>query len=386
MSHDPLEPITSAPETLTGWAHLSQTALPMLGRVGTIVGGIFSLLAVFRSISGEIVTTIEGFVLVVAAVASGIVVFYRSAIIVDNVKRSVYLYPHKARVVASIVLTISTVLLIYFVLRFFIPGLPGANAPAGAPPRQSPPAGGTPRNPDRATSKPGGAPNSPVPTLASTVIPSTSPTTIPSTTPPAIPSIAPTAIASFTPSPTAPPSPLPSATATFTPAPSRTATPSTIDQITDVNQLLKLGSDALNTKKYTLAQSIFTRATFIEATNAQAQYGLGQAYFYQNNLNQANEPFQITLRLNPNLYAAHAYLGWIYDYRQDKAKAIAEYDVFLKAAPRDDPWRADITERERQISSSTPAPTLTPIGGTPFQNPPPRPSQTATPTLTSTNK
>jgi len=363
MNPDPLEPLASIPETLTGWSHFSKTALPLLGRVGTVVGGVFSLLAVFEKISGEIVTTIEGFVLVVAVLSSGIVLFNRAWVILADQKKLVYTYSRRARAIAGIVLAISSILLVFFLLRLWMPNIPGARI-AGGQGKQTPTAGFT-RTAERGGGKPGATP------APNTVIPTAIPTSTPT------PTWTPTNPVSSTPSRAA------TLPATLPPAKTATATPTILDQITDVNLLLKLGNDALDLKKYSQATSIFTRATFIEATNALAQYGLGQAYFYQNNLNQATEPFQNALRLNANLHDAHAYLGWIYDYRQDKAKAIAEYDVFLKAAPRDDPLRPEILDRERQLTSSTPAPTLTPIGGTPASSPTTRLSPTATPTLTS---
>lgn len=322
MSSDqnPIEPIASAADAVTGWSHLSKTALPLIGQVGAVIGGVFSMLAAFQKISGELVTAVEGFVIVVAAVASGIVVFYRHSTVVADQKKNVFGYPYKARVAAAVVLAISGFLLIIFLGRLWN----DANAASITPTptaRQTLAAGVVPtRLADRRVT-----PTLPPPTVTQTTAPSAT------------------------------------ATSTVT-TKTQTPMPLPVEQITDVNLLIKMGNDALSTRHYQLAVSYLTRATFVEATNAQAQFGLGQAYFYQNNLNSAQEPFQIALRLNPNYHDAHAYLGWIYDYHQDKARAIAEYDVFLKAAPRDDPLRPDIADRMKQLTSGGIAPTLTPIG------------------------
>lgn len=347
MSSDlnPIEPITKTADTATGWSHLGKTALPLIGQVGAVIGGVFSMLAVFEKISGEIVTTVEGFILVAAIIASGIVVFYRQSIIVDEQKKNVYLYPRKARIIAAMVMTIAGILLAVFILRLWVTANGGSiRAPFSGGGRQTPFAGLT-RNADRADKiPPTFTPSTPTRATNSTAVPTTLATNTPSLTPP------------------------PPKTATAT-----TATTPPIDQITDVSLLIKMGNDALTAKRYSQAQNYFTRATFVEATNAQAQFGLGQAQFYQNNFNSALEPFQIALRLNANLFAAHAYLGWIYDYRQDKARAVAEYDVFLKAAPRDDPLRPDISDRMKQLINTSIAPTLTPNA---------TPAATATPTIT----
>ena len=354
---NPVEPLTSTTESLTGWSHLGKTALPLLGRVGTIVGGIFSMLVVFKQISGEIITTIEGFVLVVAALSSGIVVFHQTSIIVNEKKKRVYSYSGKSRTIAVIVMIVASVLLVFFFVRLWTSVNASTVPQATAIAKQTPapltrPAGGN--------------------KTGSTLAP---PTLIPSATPSA------TSTSTTTPTPTANPTstPLP---LTRTP----TATVQVIDQITDVSLLNKFGNEAIAARRYGQAVTFFTRAVYVEATNAQAQFGLGQAYFYQNNLSAATQPFQIALGLDAKLQDAHAYLGWIYDYRQDKAKAIAEYDVFLKAAPRDDPFRPDIADRMKQLTTNAPAPTLTPIG-----NPPALPTATtiatptpARPTLTAT--
>lgn len=375
MNSDPnsLEPLTEATESLTGWSHLSKTALPLLGRVGTVIGGIFSMLAVFKQISGEIIMTVEGFVLVVAVLSSGIVVFYRTSHVVDGQKKSIFSYSHKARAVAAVVLVIASIFLFVFFIRLWNIANPTERPLAAQTARQTVLA-----NSNNSAER-GAKPAQTLTARASVVVP-----------PPSIPP-APTAAstATATPSSTATP------TNTATPLPptrTPTATTATLDQITDVNILNKMGDEALTNKKYSQAANIFLRAIFVEATNAQAQYGLGQAYFYQNNLNAAIQPFQIALGLDLKLHGAHAYLGWIYDYRSDKAKAIAEYDVFLKSAPRDDPWRNDISDRIKQLTGKEPAPTLTPIGNptatatvliSATATPTPRPV-TATPTLSAT--
>lgn len=292
-------------DSISGLSHLTKTALPIIGRVGTVVGGIVSLLVVLEQVSGQIIIAIAGFILVAATVTSAVVAFHRRTKIIDAKPMPVYSYPLRARRIAAGVMSIAGLILLIFVIQV------GPNLFTPRP---------TPRSSQQVTSL----------TRAAEKI-----------------ERAATMVTGLTALPTLPKS---------TPA----AAPLPIEQLTDVALLIQLGNDAIDQKRYGQAVGIFNRAIQVEATNAQAQFGLGQAYFYLSNYAAAQEPFQNALRLNVNLHDAHAFLGWVYDYRQDKAKAIAEYDAFLKAAPRDDPYRPDIADRQKQLTSGTAVPTLTP--------------------------
>jgi Flp pilus assembly protein TadD len=307
----------SNPET--GLTHLGKTALPLIGRIGTIAGGIVSLLAVFETISGEIMTTISAFVVVAVFVVTAIVVFHQTTQVVDEKPIRVYSYSQRARVVSAIAMTIAAFFLVGFTIHF------GANMMRplqnrfnfGARPTARPFLTLTPER----TGKPG-APTT-IPTLPA------SPTTTTTSTPA-----------------------LPTRTLTVTPFP--------IDQMTDINVLLKLGNDAHAAKNHSLAVSYFSRALQIDATNALAQFGLGRAHFFLNNVNAAYNPLRTALELDPKLVDAHAYLGFVYDYRSDFVRARAEYEEFLRIAPRDHDLRDDVTERLKILSGKSSFPTLTP--------------------------
>jgi hypothetical protein len=306
----------------TGLTHLSKIALPLIGRIGTIAGGIVSLLAVFETISGEIASTLFGFAFVAIFVVSAIVVFHRTTRVVDDKPTRAYSYSQKTRTIAAIVMTLAAFLLIGFAIRhstniFRVLARDRANAPARATVRPV-----TALTPDR---------KSGTPTHAA--------------------------------------APASAAISTLAPSPTLTVTPFPIDQMTDLNFLIKSGADALAAKNYSPAVAYFSRALQIDATNARAQLGLGQAHYFLNNVNAAFSPLRTALQLNPALFEAHAYLGFVYDYRSDFPRARAEYEEFLRVAPRDHNLRDDVSERLKKISASAAIPTLTP-----------QPTLTSTPT------
>jgi hypothetical protein len=306
----------------TGLTHLSKTALPLIGRIGSIAGGIVSLLAVFETLSGEISATLFGFAFVATFVVSAIIVFHQTTRLVEQIPTRVYSYSQKVRTVAAIVMTLAAFFLIGFSIRYSanlfrsaVRDRPGVSA--------------------RATSRP-----SPAPLTPERVSKASPPTNAPSGT--------------WTP---------------VSPSPTLTVTPFPIDQMTDLTFLLKSGNDALAAKNYAPAVAYFSRALQIDATNARAQLGLGQAHYFLNNVNAAFSPLRTALQLNPALFEAHAYLGFVYDYRADFPRARAEYEEFLRVAPRDHDLRDDVSERLRKVSGSLAIQTLTP-----------QPTLTATPT------
>ncbi len=314
-------------DSATGLAHLSKTAFPLIGRVGTIAGGVFSLLAIFETISGEIVTTLSAFALTSAFIASAVVVFHKTTRTVDEtITIQDYSYSRRARVIAAILMTIAGALLLGLTIQFsgnLIKPLPrDRNTPAAKQPSRPP-----------------------------VTLPAKNATTTSS-----------------------PPPRTPPPTSTFTPAPptrTLTVTPFPIDQMTDVNNLNKLGKDALSAQNHSAAITYFARALQVDATNAQAQLGLGMAYFYLNNFNAAFSPLRTALQLNPALNEAHAYLGFVYDYRADYVRARAEYEEFLRVAAREHALRAEIADRLKKLSGTAPYPTLTPqMTATPSLNAP----------------
>jgi hypothetical protein len=242
-----------------------------------------------------------------------VVVFHRTPRVVDAKPTRAYSYSQQTRTIAAIVMTLAAFFLIGFAIRhsaniFRTLSRDRANAPARAPVRPL-----TSLTPDR---------KSGTPTNAS-------------------------ALAS-------------AATSTLAPSPTLTVTPFPIDQMTDLTFLLKSGNDALAAKNYSPAVAYFSRALQIDATNARAQLGLGQAHYFLNNVNAAFSPLRTALQLNPALFEAHAYLGFVYDYRADFPRARAEYEEFLRVAPRDHDLRDDVSERLKKVSGSANFPTLTP--------------------------
>ncbi len=321
-----------AKETASGFGNLGKTALPLIGKVGTVTGGIVSLFAVFEKISGEIVTTVAGFLLLSAVIASGIVVFQQAAKTVDDHTRKEFVYPHQARIVAALVLGCASIFLVLFAWRMTTIALkpaPPDKPGLGNALRQA----ATPIIPTRASERP----KSIVPTNGPTMIPTNVPTQTPSVPPPTNP---------YTPAP-------PTRTPTVTPFP--------VNQMTDMNGLLGLGNNALVEKNYLQAVGIFSRALQVDATNAQAQFGLGQAYFYLNNVNAAFNPLRSALQLNPGLSDAHAFLGFVYDSRDDFVRARAEYEEYLRVAAKDSPYRSLVQQRLGQFNGKPPYPTLAPL-------------------------
>jgi len=327
-------------------SHLTKTALPIIGRVGTVTGGMVSLLFALNAISSDLVIIIGGVLLVIAIVTSAIVVFHSTTRVVEEESIKSYTYPQRARTIATLVMIVGGILLAVFGVGVTLNKL-----------------GQFQRQPGRLPGKEANLTISPNPKLStalalstqvrSTVIPTNPPATNPA-------GATPTSTTTLTPG-------VPTRTPTFTPVP--------VEQMTDVMQLNKLGAEALKTLNLTRAQSIFSRALQVEATNAQSQLGLGITYFYMNNHQPAIAPLSTALKLDAKLVDAHAYLGFIYDYRLDFVRARAEYDEFLRVAPKDNPLRDDVQERSRRLNGPQPPPTLTPFA-TPM--PSPTPSQTST--------
>ena len=325
-------------ETSASLGHLTKTALPVIGRVGTVTGGIVSLLAVLDAVSDDLVIIGGGVLLIAAVVTSAITVFHSTTRVVEENKVKTYTYPKRARTIATIIMVVAGVLLTIGGVSVALSRIGMFNRQAGrapvaktslVPPQNSKQTGDVKQGTLVAQGTP----------IRSTIIPTNPPPT-------------------FTPSPIntptiTPPPGTPTRTPTFTPV--------AIDQMSDVSQLNKLGADAIKAMNLVRAQAAFNRALQIEATNAQSQLGLGITYFYLNNHQPAITPLSTALKLDTKLVEAHAYLGFIYDYRQDYVRAKAEYDEFLRIAPKDSPLRDNVDQRNKLIAGKSPAPTLTPF-------------------------
>jgi Tfp pilus assembly protein PilF len=307
-------------ESTAGLSHLFKNALPLVGRIGAIVGGIFSLLAVLERVSGEIITAVEGLLLFTAIISSAIVVLSRTSKTLDDQTLSVPHFSRINRTIAAIFLVGSSALMVAFVARIGIDAINRQQREGLAIASRTPPA-------DR--------------TRFGTV------STLAAAATPATPTLAPTLI------------PIP------------------LSQITDVTLLNRMGYEALAAKDHIRAVNLFSRALQVDATNANSQLGLGEAYYFSSNEGQAFNAFRIALQLNPSLVDAHAYLGFIYDHRQDSAKAKAEYEEFLRLAPRENALLPSIRERLNQLTGRAPFPSLTPLITSIATN-------TITPTITTT--
>lgn len=332
-----------------GLGQIFKDALPIVGRVGAVAGGMVGILNVFEKFSGQLVTAIEGLLLLTAVITSALVVTTKTTKVVEEKTIKVPNYPKRHRVVAGGVLAISSVLLLLFVIRI------GMDLLNSTPERQQQNIAA--RATQLSKQQPAQSTADRLRQLTGTISPGAQ-TNIARTPPPTF-TFAPTVLPSLT----------------FTPAPPTVTPTPNVAQLTDINTLNRLGQEALNNKTYDRAVFIFNRALQVEATNAQAQYGLGVGYFYLNNYNAAFNPLSTALRLNPDFREAHAYLGFIYDYRQDYVKARVEYEEYIRIAPQNAPLRNDVNERLKVISGRGSPPTLTPYS-----------TATSSPTLTPTEK
>jgi tetratricopeptide (TPR) repeat protein len=280
-------------ETAGGIAALVKSVMPVIGRVGAVASGIIGLLLALEKVSGEIITTLEGFLLVVGIVASAVVVWGRETREVGGTPRSLPLYPRRHRRIALVVLIVTALLTLLFTLR------------VGSDYLQS----------EQATRQAAAVSVTPLPTIA----------------------VAP------------PPTPLPgSPTSVF-------------GRVGDIKSLNQTGFDALATANYTIAISAFFRALEVDATNAQSQLGLGEAYYYTAQYTMAMLPLRTALQLNSTLSDAHAYLGLVYEQRADLLRARVELDEYIRISPKDTPLRAAVTDALKRLSNpARPAPTPAP--------------------------
>jgi hypothetical protein len=158
----------------------------------------------------------------------------------------------------------------------------------------------------------------------------------------------------------APPAAGASASSVPPPAVTPTGLPAAPSPVVEAATLVSQGFAALSTQNYAQALSLFDRALQSDATNARAQLGLGETYYYLANYRAAVPPLRLALELNPDLNEAHAYLGFAYDDTQDSVRARAEYEEYLRVAPSDFPLRAQVETRlqANRAPSPTAGPTL----------------------------
>jgi tetratricopeptide (TPR) repeat protein len=104
-------------ETAGGIAYLIRSVTPVIGRVGAVASGIIGLLIALEKVSGEIITALGGFLLVVTIVASAVVVWGRQTRDVGGTPRSLPLYPKRHRRIALAVLLVTALLTVLFTVR-----------------------------------------------------------------------------------------------------------------------------------------------------------------------------------------------------------------------------------------------------------------------------
>ena len=298
-------------ETAGGLSYLIKSVTPLIGRVGAVASGVIGLLLALEKVSGEIITTIEGFLLVVAVVASAVVVWGKHTREVIGVERSLPLYPRRHRRIALVALVLSAVLTLLFTVRV---------------------AGDYVRSEDVTRQAAADA------TIAAATVGAQVP------------------VAAGTQAPQA---------AGTVPAGGAQPRPTSVfGRIGDVKTLNQMGFDALATRNYTVALPVFLRALEVNATSAQAQLGLGEAYYFAAQYPPAVLPLRTALQLDSSQYDAHAYLGLVYEQRNDAVRAKVELDEYLRVAPADAALRVTVTDALKHLSGPSgpprPAPSSTP--------------------------
>jgi hypothetical protein len=296
-----------------GLRDLVKTSIPLVSQVGAVTGGLVSLLAAFEKVSGELTMALAGFMLVAAAVSSGIVIWGKTTRDAELGKNAVamHLFSKAHRRTAAIALAVSIVLLIMFLVQVGV----ALSRPSGV--------GRFGINPFAPGTGPGAGPRATRPTPGAALAP-------PFDSPPPNPEQS---------------AVLPSTTVPAAPSP-----------IVGVATFVTQGFAALARQDYTQALDLFDRALQVDATSARAQLGLGESYYLLDDYKAAIPPLRLALQLNAELNEAHAYLGFAYESSQDAVRARAEYEEFLRVSPADSPLRSQVEQRSRRnvLPSDTP--------------------------------
>jgi tetratricopeptide (TPR) repeat protein len=283
-------------DTAGGLSHLIKVALPRVGQVGAVASGIIGLMVALQKLSGEIVTAVEGIVLLTALVATATVIWGYSNKSVAGKSIRLPLYNQRTRYIAGVVLALLAVLTVLLTVRVTNEFLASQSIDQTATgPRGTPrPGVQLTRQSERSTLTPGAL-----------------------------------------------------ATASGTPLPD-------LRQINDVRALNSLGFQAVASADITRALTIFTRALQVDATSPMAQLGYGEALYFAGRYPEAMNALKTALQLNANLSDAHAYLGLVYAGQKDAVRARAEFDEFLRVAPTDSDLRGPVTTAIKQLPNVTP--------------------------------
>ncbi len=286
----------SSEETAGGISQLLKVALPRVGQVGAVASGLIGLLVALEKLSGEIVTALEGIVLLMAIVASATVIWGHSSKTVDGHSVSLPLYSRRTRRAAVVVLAVLGVLTLFFaaqVANAFLHDQTSDQAVAAG----------------RATPRPG---------LQQTRTAERA-----------------------------------TQGANVVGTPSGTALPD-VRQVNDIRTLTTMGFQAIASKEIMRALVIFSRALQVDATSSLAQLGYGESLYFDAQYANAITPLKTALQLNANLSDAHAYLGFAYAATKDSVRARAEFDEFLRVAQNDSDLRPLVNVASKQLPNVTP--------------------------------
>ncbi|MBL4665193.1 MAG: tetratricopeptide repeat protein [Nitrospinaceae bacterium] len=78
------------------------------------------------------------------------------------------------------------------------------------------------------------------------------------------------------------------------------------------------------------AKDMYWQAAKMEHNNPLGQYYLGRALLHDDELEEAEKRFQMSVILKPNLLQARKYLAWIYERLGKHEEALREYNLLLK--------------------------------------------------------
>lgn len=101
--------------------------------------------------------------------------------------------------------------------------------------------------------------------------------------------------------------------------------------------LVRQGQSALDSGNTAEAERLFKQAIQADSRSADAQFGLGNAYFRQSRLAEAETAYRAALAINPSLASAHSNLGVVYYQQGQMQKAEDAFNAALKLKPDDAP-------------------------------------------------
>ncbi len=127
--------------------------------------------------------------------------------------------------------------------------------------------------------------------------------------------------------------PAPSQVPTATPAVVGDASKAQAEHRTQLEQLIKSGTAALQADNVTAAQAAFTKAVQFNSTSAVAHHGLGLVEKRQGKLADAERQYLEAIRLDANYAEAHNNLALLYDQQGKADRAIVEYTTALALRP-----------------------------------------------------